>query len=114
MKRRAPSPMIAAIEELSEGSPDDLITASSRFSHSRELDVAKIEPDPDQPRKIFSLEEIMKLGKTINQHGQLQPIMVRRHLDERDRWISVDGECRWLAARLNGWTKILAIDHRGH
>ncbi|MBV8590782.1 MAG: ParB/RepB/Spo0J family partition protein [Acetobacteraceae bacterium] len=113
MKRRAPSPMMAAIEELAAGSPDDLITASSRFSHSRELDVAKVEPDPDQPRKIFSQEEIMNLAKTMNQQGQLQPILVRRHLDERDRWIIVAGERRWRAAGLNGWTKILAIEHRG-
>ena len=55
----------------------------------------------------------MNLAKTMNQQGQLQPILVRRHLDERDRWIIVAGERRWRAAGLNGWTKILAIEHRG-
>src|SRR3954470_14507179 len=107
MKRRAPSPMMAAIDELAAVSPDDLITASSKFSHSRELEVDRIEPDPDQPRKIFSEEEIRNLAKTMADQGQLQPILVRRHLDQRDRWIIVAGERRWRAATLNGWTKIL-------
>jgi ParB family chromosome partitioning protein len=105
--------MMAAIDELAADSPDELITASSSFSHSRELNVDRIEPDPDQPRKSFSQEEIVNLAKTMADQGQLQPILVRRHLDQRDRWIIVAGERRWRAARLNGWTKILAIEHRG-
>ena len=88
-----------------------LVTSDSRFHHSFEVALAAIEPDPEQVRKQYATEDIAALAGTMAAQGQLQPILLRRHPSERDRWIIVAGERRWRAAQLNGWPTILAIEH---
>jgi ParB family chromosome partitioning protein len=95
---------------ISEAS-DTLVTSDSRFRHSFEVTLDAIEPDPEQARKQYDPEDIAALASTMAAHGQLQPILLRRHLSERGKWIIVAGERRWRAAQLNGWPTILAIEH---
>lgn len=58
----------------------------------------RIEPDPDQPRKDFDQDEIDRLAASITSLGLQQPITVR-YVADRDRYVIVDGERRWRAAR---------------
>jgi ParB/RepB/Spo0J family partition protein len=68
-----------------------------------ELPVADIDPSPRQPRKKFvGLDD---LAKSIRQHGQLEPIMVR---PVGQRYEIILGERRWRAAKLAGLTTIAA------
>jgi ParB family chromosome partitioning protein len=97
------------IDEASE----TLVTKASRFRHSFEADVAMIEPDPTQPRRMFSDADIKSLAATMEERGQLQPILVRPIGPSKGRWFIVAGERRWRAAKLNGWPRILAIEHDG-
>lgn len=73
-----------------------------------ELDVDKIDPDPDQPRKTMTgLEE---LSISIKSVGLIQPIAVRPHPTIPGRWMIVVGERRWRSAVMAGLTKILAFN----
>jgi len=74
----------------------------------RELPVARIDPDPRNARRTVS--GIEELGASMEQHGLLEPILVRR---EGDRFRLIAGERRWRAARLLGWERIPAIVREG-
>ena len=62
----------------------------------REIDVARIRPNPNQPRVQFSEESINELAESIAQRGVLQPILLRPH---EDGFEIVAGERRWRAAQ---------------
>ncbi|GFZ81748.1 chromosome partitioning protein ParB [Aquaticitalea lipolytica] len=61
------------------------------------LDIGKIKPDPDQPRKTFDEKLLSQLSESIKAHGVLQPITVRK--SGRD-FIIVMGERRYRACML--------------
>jgi ParB family transcriptional regulator, chromosome partitioning protein len=72
-----------------------------------QLPVDQIEPNRYQPRSIFNEEKIAELAKTINTHGIIQPIVVRRI--EKDRYEIIAGERRWRAVQSLGWENVSAI-----
>nr|WP_305123272.1 ParB/RepB/Spo0J family partition protein [Roseomonas sp. GC11] len=92
---------------------EGLVPQDSRFRHSFEAPLARIHPDPDQPRKNFDEAEIAALAATMQAEGQLQPVLLRRHPERRGEWLLVAGERRFRAARRNGWPSLLAIEHTG-
>ncbi len=68
------------------------------------LRVAEIEPNRDQPRKVFSDEAITALADSIREHGMLQPILVRPI--SSGGYQIVAGERRWRAARMLGMDEV--------
>ncbi|HKH22221.1 MAG TPA: ParB/RepB/Spo0J family partition protein [Solirubrobacterales bacterium] len=73
----------------------------------RELDVTKIEPNPDQPRARFDGPALDALAGSIGSVGVLQPLIVRP-LDD-DRYELVAGERRWRAAQKAGIDRVPAV-----
>lgn len=71
-----------------------------------DLNVKDIEPDPNQPRKHFNEESIKELADSIEKHGVLEPILVRK-VDSR--YLIVAGERRFRATLLLGQETIPAI-----
>jgi len=65
----------------------------------QEIDVDRIELNPDQPRKEFEQEGLQQLADSIREVGLLQPILVT---EEMGRYRIVAGERRYRAARLAG------------
>lgn len=65
------------------------------------IEVDRIDPDPEQPRKEFSEAELKELGDSLVANGQLQAIAVRYHKTTR-RYTIVVGERRWRAAQAKG------------
>lgn len=63
----------------------------------RKIDKALVSPDPAQPRKIFNQEKHEDLKASIEQHGLLQPIIVRDHPDAGQGVLIIAGERRWRA-----------------
>lgn len=61
------------------------------------LDITRIMPDPNQPRKEFDEVELDRLAESLNANGQLQPVRVRWSA-EHSRWLLVFGERRYRAA----------------
>jgi len=72
------------------------------------LEVAKVEPDPNQPRKVFDEEGLQSLAESIKDLGLLQPITVRAG-ESLGTYIIVAGERRWRAHRIAGLNHIPAI-----
>ena len=83
-------------------------TSNTEGELIHEILVEKIEPNPFQPRKTFSEEEIQELAETILKHGLIQPIVVRKHADT---FQIVSGERRFRAYQKLKKTKIPARVH---
>jgi ParB family chromosome partitioning protein len=62
----------------------------------REIDVARIRPNPSQPRVQFDEEALDELAESIRQRGVLQPILLR---PEGEDYMIIAGERRWRAAQ---------------
>ncbi|MDQ0157758.1 ParB/RepB/Spo0J family partition protein [Robertmurraya andreesenii] len=62
----------------------------------REVSLKELRPNPYQPRKIFDKEAIDELKKSIQEHGILQPIIVRKSIKGYE---IVVGERRFRAAK---------------
>ncbi len=73
----------------------------------RELSLAEIRVNPNQPRKHFDPIELETLAASIDRHGLLQPIVV--HEIGSDRYEILAGERRYRAFELRGRGVIPAI-----
>lgn len=62
----------------------------------REIDIARIKPNPHQPRVQFDEEALEELADSIRERGVLQPILLR---PDGDHYLIVAGERRWRAAQ---------------
>ncbi|MCG5125540.1 ParB/RepB/Spo0J family partition protein, partial [Candidatus Saccharibacteria bacterium] len=85
---------------------DITLSEDSSKSQLTELDLAKITPETDQPRKDFSEEALAALAESIREHGVLQPIVV---VAEGNKYKIVAGERRYRASKMAGLEKIPAI-----
>ena len=79
-------------------SPKDVHTDGSSTINEIELD--KISPNPNQPRRDFDPESLRELADSIAEIGIVQPITLRKMED--DTFQIIAGERRWRAARLAG------------
>ncbi|MDR1060955.1 MAG: ParB/RepB/Spo0J family partition protein [Clostridiales bacterium] len=70
------------------------------------IDINKIEPNTEQPRRHFDDDSLQQLSESIKSVGIVQPIVVT---DEGDYFKIVAGERRWRAARLAGLASVPAI-----
>ncbi|SFW33431.1 chromosome partitioning protein, ParB family [Sinomicrobium oceani] len=70
------------------------------------LPIAKVKPDPMQPRKTFDEKLLEQLSESIEKHGVLQPITVRK---SKKDYIIVMGERRYRASKLAGKKTIPCI-----
>lgn len=68
------------------------------------LSINEIEPNRDQPRKIFEEQALAELSASIKEHGVLQPLLVRPMADGSYRLVA--GERRYRAARMAGVTEV--------
>lgn len=68
-----------------------------------EIEVALIEPNPQQPRMHFKKEELEELSESIKKSGLLQPIVVRK---VGDKYQIIAGERRWQASKLAGLEQV--------
>ncbi len=71
--------------------------------------VKSIGPNPQQPRKIFSDEELTELAQSIKENGLLQPLLVRPAPASPGRYELVAGERRLRAVQKLGWTEVAAV-----
>lgn len=109
-RAKRPSPTLSAVVAAIDDAAAPLITANSGFAHTFEIDLDSLLTAPEQPRSRFDADEIEALARSLREHGQLQPIVVRRDPERRNGWLLVAGERRLRAARSLGWTRMLALE----
>jgi ParB family transcriptional regulator, chromosome partitioning protein len=78
------------------------------------VEVGKIQPNPDQPRKDFDKDALADLSRSIRKYGVLQPLLVSKVEDESSRGMNVyyeliAGERRLRAAQLAGLPHVPVI-----
>lgn len=76
------------------------------------LDIATVDPNPQQPRKVFDAAALKELSESLKQDGLLQPIIVTRG-EVDGRYVIIAGERRWRASKLAGFESIPAIIKEG-
>jgi ParB family chromosome partitioning protein len=110
-KKYASSVLGRGLDDIGTGRGlDALIDTSSEVktegsSNLNEIDIVRIEPNPNQPRREFDKEALQELATSIKELGVIQPITVRK-VD--DKYQIIAGERRWRASQLAGLTKIPA------
>ena len=90
---------------------DALIDTSSEVhtegsSNLNEVEIAQIEPNPNQPRREFDPEALQELANSIRELGIIQPITIRKV--EGRKYQIIAGERRWRASQQAGLAKIPA------
>ncbi|HWV23390.1 MAG TPA: ParB/RepB/Spo0J family partition protein [Thermomicrobiales bacterium] len=83
-------------------------TGVTDLANAKEIELTRIEPDPEQPRRTFDDERLEELRDSILAEGVLQPIVVR-YDESRDIYVIVHGERRWRASRLASQKTIPAL-----
>ncbi|MGL5330048.1 MAG: ParB/RepB/Spo0J family partition protein [Peptostreptococcaceae bacterium] len=63
-----------------------------------ELDIKKVYPNDEQPRKVFDEDKIKILSDSIKSYGVLQPIVVKP--DESGKYMIIAGERRYRASKM--------------
>ena len=91
----------------------------SNDSKVNKIRISDIEPDKDQPRKIFNEETLTSLAESIERHGILQPLVVRKVKNSDsdsaaskllgDKYTIISGERRWRAAKMAGLTEVPVV-----
>jgi len=71
-----------------------------------EVEVDLIDASPLQPRTHFDQTSLEQLAQSIETHGVVQPVVLRR---KNDRYELVAGERRWRAAKMAGLNRIPAV-----
>lgn len=71
------------------------------------LDINKIEPNKNQPRKNFNSETLEILAESIRDNGIIQPILVRKV--EEGKYQIVAGERRYKAAKMAGLGEVPVV-----
>ena len=70
------------------------------------VDINKVEPNREQPRKNFDEDALLELSESIKQFGLLQPILVQ---DRKTYYEIIAGERRWRASKLAGLKEVPVI-----
>ena len=76
-------------------------------SSVNKLRIMEIEPKHNQPRKDFDEKALSELAESIEQHGVLQPLVVRPLANGSYQLVA--GERRWRAARIAGLTEVPVV-----
>ena len=71
------------------------------------IDINKIEPNNNQPRKNFNEDKIHELAESIKQHGLIEPLIVQK--GKKGFYTIIAGERRWRAAREAGIKEIPVV-----
>lgn len=82
------------------------INDDAEMESLKKIAIDEIKPNENQPRKSFDEDKISELADSINEHGVIQPIVVRT---SGDFYEIVAGERRWRAARKAGLEEIPCV-----
>ena len=110
-KKYASSVLGRGLDDIVSGRGLDALIDTSEVhtegsSNLNEVDIAQIEPNPNQPRREFDVEALQELATSIRELGIIQPITLRKV--EGKKYQIIAGERRWRASQLAGLTKIPA------
>jgi len=98
---------------------DDAGYVPTKYDSVFWVDVGRIEPNPNQPRKDFNEEGLKSLAESIRQYGVLQPLVVSRIDVEKpdggleSKYELIAGERRLRASKIAGLRQIPVVIRHG-
>jgi len=98
--------------QMSEDVLEATISSNNKSSNNDEkkgeviLNINEIEPNREQPRKVFNEDALEELADSIKEYGIIQPILVHK---ENDYYSIIAGERRWRAAKKAGLKEVPVI-----
>jgi len=98
------------LEALFQSASEDNISRDEMaggFGHF--VDIGKIVPNPDQPRKDFKDDMLNELADSIREKGVIQPIIVEK---KNESYVIIAGERRYRASLMAGLKQIPVIEKR--
>jgi len=105
-KRRTTGPRIGPRLTAPQPAPSPTVMqlgSDRALPDGREVDIAQVRPDPDQPRKAMQPERLAELAESILRHGLLQPLVVRQEglaPDGDMQYVIIAGGRRYAALKL--------------
>jgi len=75
-------------------------------SGEKDIEVEKIRANPHQPRQTITNESIQTIARSLEQDGQITPLIV---IPQEDNYLLLDGQRRWEAAKLLGWQTLRSV-----
>ena len=79
-----------------------LIGESKVEPQRNHISISDLVPNKYQPRKIFDETNLKELTDSIKERGMIQPIIVRKSIEDKSKFEIIAGERRWLAAQRAG------------
>ena len=73
------------------------------------LSISELVRNKYQPRKSFNQENLDELTNSIKERGIIQPIIVRKSVDQKFKYEIIAGERRWLAAQNAGLHEVPVV-----
>ena len=95
--------------KVEDSKSETVIESENKIVHNgvEEIDIRKIDPNKNQPRKKFDANSLKELSESIKQHGIIQPIIVNQ--ESNGRFTIIAGERRFRASIIAGKSTIPAI-----
>jgi ParB family chromosome partitioning protein len=94
------------------GPASEKYRGAARIKEAFVIELDRVAPDPDQPRKEFDEESIGRLADSLKARGQLQPVRVR-YDEGRAMWVIISGERRYRAAQRAGIATLVCVEVKG-
>lgn len=89
--------LIPESKKISEKNKESQNGENDVYKEAVMVDIQKVEPNREQPRKNFDEDALLELSDSIKQFGILQPLLVQ---DKNDYYEIIAGERRWRAAKM--------------
>ena len=86
-----------------------LIGESKTEININKVSISDLLSNKFQPRKNFDEERLQDLTNSIKERGIIQPIIVRRSMDNQSKYEIIAGERRWLAAQKAGLHEVPVV-----
>lgn len=99
---------LADLQEEMGQIPDISVLTGTERVVIKQIPLAQISPNPDQPRKVFNEKELKELADSIREKGVLVPIILRSVKNRPYLYEIVAGERRFRASQLAGLSEIPA------
>lgn len=98
---RGLSALMADVSDTAEtASQVDDVAAPAPRRAGQTIPIERIIPNPDQPRRRFTPEQLDDLAASIKEKGVIQPLILRRAPKDDGLYEIVAGERRWRAAQI--------------
>lgn len=108
MAKKSPAIKITGFDRREQGKEPNFTALVSEDGQFKEIPIAQISPDPNQPRRFFDEEKLNELAESIRQKGVIQPIIVKPD-PANHRYTLIAGERRYRASIIAGRPYIPAL-----